>query len=455
MLTAFAFILTLGIVVTVHEYGHFQVARWCGVKVLKFSIGFGQPLWRKKFGKDQTEYVIAAIPLGGYVKMLGEDTSSDEPDLSDEDMSRALNRQSVGKRIAIVLAGPLANLLLAIFLYWILFMTGVVGIKPIVGKFVENSPVAMLNITSGEIIQEVGNQSVSSWQDVRWVLLKETLKKSDVAIQTVTPQLEIKSYQLNVTKVDFDDEKLDILEKIGFIIDMPKIAPKIGEVIKGSPAEQAGLKANDIVLELNQTKVSDWDAFVKEIKSHPEVAVTLLVKRGTQLVNLSITPEAIVEKDKKIGRIGAGFSMQQSELDKFFTTTHYSVAGALLKAVGKTWDTATFSLKMLGNMVLGNVSWKGMSGPVTIANYAGQSANMGLKVFIGFLALISISIGVLNLLPIPVLDGGHLMYYMFEFFTGRPVSEAAMNVGQRIGVFLLACMMVLALYNDINRLITG
>jgi len=455
MLTAFAFILTLGIVVTVHEYGHFQVARWCGVKVLKFSIGFGQPLWRKKFGKDQTEYVIAAIPLGGYVKMLGEDTSSDEPDLSDEDMSRALNRQSVGKRIAIVLAGPLANLLLAIFLYWILFMTGVVGIKPIVGKFVENSPVAMLNITSGEIIQEVGNQSVSSWQDVRWVLLKETLKKSDVEIQTVTPQLEIKSYQLNVTKVDFDDEKLDILEKIGFIIDMPKIAPKIGEVIKGSPAEQAGLKANDIVLELNQTKVSDWDAFVKEIKSHPEVAVTLLVKRGTQLVNLSITPEAIVEKDKKIGRIGAGFSMQQSELDKFFTTTHYSVAGALLKAVGKTWDTATFSLKMLGNMVLGNVSWKGMSGPVTIANYAGQSANMGLKVFIGFLALISISIGVLNLLPIPVLDGGHLMYYMFEFFTGRPVSEAAMNVGQRIGVFLLACMMVLALYNDINRLITG
>jgi regulator of sigma E protease len=455
MLTAFAFILTLGIVVTVHEYGHFQVARWCGVKVLKFSIGFGQPLWRKKFGKDQTEYVIAAIPLGGYVKMLGEDTSSDEPDLSDEDMSRALNRQSVGKRIAIVLAGPLANLLLAIFLYWILFMTGVVGIKPIVGKFVENSPVALLNITSGEIIQEVGNQSVSSWQDVRWVLLKETLKKSDVAIQTVTPQLEIKSYQLNVTKVDFDDEKLDILEKIGFIIDMPKIAPKIGEVIKGSPAEQAGLKANDIVLELNQTKVSDWDAFVKEIKSHPEVAVTLLVKRGTQLVNLSITPEAIVEKDKKIGRIGAGFSMQQSELDKFFTTTHYSVAGALLKAVGKTWDTATFSLKMLGNMVLGNVSWKGMSGPVTIANYAGQSANMGLKVFIGFLALISISIGVLNLLPIPVLDGGHLMYYMFEFFTGRPVSEAAMNVGQRIGVFLLACMMVLALYNDINRLITG
>jgi regulator of sigma E protease len=455
MLTALAFIITLGIVVTVHEYGHFQVARWCGVKVLKFSIGFGHPLWRKRFGKDQTEYVIAAIPLGGYVKMLGEDTLSNEPQLSDEDMSRALNRQSVGKRIAIVLAGPLANLLLAIFLYWALFMTGVVGIKPTVSKVIENTPVALLSIAPDEVIQKVGNQSVTSWQDVRWILLKETLKKTDVAIQTINSQQEIKSYQLDVSKIDFDDEKRDILEKIGFMVEMPKISPKIGEIIKGSPAEQAGLKTNDFVLELNNVKVSDWDAFVKEIKSQPGMLMTLLVQRDNQLMTLSITPETIVEKDEKIGRIGAGFNMQQSELDKFFITTHYSVGGAFLKAVEKTWDTASFSLKMLGNMVLGNVSWKGMSGPVTIANYAGQSANMGLKVFIGFLALISISIGVLNLLPIPILDGGHLMYYMFEFFTGRPVSEAAMNVGQRIGVFLLACMMVLALYNDINRLITG
>ncbi|MDO9150986.1 MAG: RIP metalloprotease RseP [Methylotenera sp.] len=455
MLTALAFIVTLGIVVTVHEYGHFQVARWCGVKVLKFSIGFGQPLWSKKFGKDQTEYVIAAIPLGGYVKMLGEDTLTDESHVSGEDMSRALNRQSVGKRIAIVLAGPFANLLLAILLYWALFMTGVVGIKPTVGSLIDSSPAALLNIQAGEVIHKVGNQNVSSWQDVRWLLLKETLKKTDVAIQTISPQQEIKYYQLNVAKIDFDDEKLDILEKIGFIVEMPKITPKIGEVIKGSRAELAGLKTNDIVLELNKIKVTDWDAFVKEIKSHPEMMMPLLVERDSQLINLSITPEAIFEKDEKIGRIGAGFNMQQSELDDFFITTHYSVAGAFLKAVEKTWDTATFSLKMLGNMVLGNVSWKGMSGPVTIASYAGQSADMGLKVFIGFLALISISIGVLNLLPIPVLDGGHLMYYMFEFFTGRPVSEAAMNVGQRIGVFLLACMMVLALYNDINRLITG
>jgi len=455
MLTTLAFILTIGIVVTVHEYGHFQVARWCGVKVLKFSIGFGQPLWSKKFGKDQTEYVIAAIPLGGYVKMLGEEPLPDASQAADPDMSRALNRQSLGKRMAIVLAGPFANLLLAIFLYWVLFMAGVVGLKPVVGKLVENSPAALQNLQAGEVIQSINHQSVVSWQDARWLLLKESLKKTAIEVQTITTQQEIKTYHLNVSNINLEDEKQDILEKIGFIVAMPTVPAEIGEVIKASPAELAGLKTKDLVLELNQVKVDDWDAFVKEIRAHPEMSMTLLAQRNGQTITLNITPEAVVEKGEKIGRIGASFNMPQSELDKLFITTHYSGAGALLKAVEKTWDTATFSLKMLGNMVLGNVSWKGMSGPVTIASYAGQSANMGIKAFIGFLALISISIGVLNLLPIPILDGGHFMYYMVEFFTGHPVSEAVMNVGQRIGVLILAFMMVLAFYNDINRLITG
>ena len=455
MLTTLAFILTIGIVVTVHEYGHFQVARWCGVKVLKFSIGFGQPLWSRKFGKDQTEYVIAAIPLGGYVKMLGEGPLSEASQTSDQEMSRALNRQSVGKRMAIVLAGPFANLLLAIFLYWVLFMAGVVGIKPVVGKLVENSPAAQQNLQAGEVIQNINQQSVVSWQDARWVLLKESLKKTAIEVQTVNPQNEIKSYHLNVSNINLEDEKQDVLEKIGFVVAMPVIPAEIGEVAAGSPAEKAGLKTKDLVLELNQVNVSDWEAFVKEVRAHPEVPMTLVVQRNGQPIKLNVTPEAIEEKGEKIGRIGAGFNTPQSELDKLFITTHYSAPSALLKAVEKTWDTATFSLKMLGNMVLGNVSWKGMSGPVTIASYAGQSANMGVKAFIGFLALISISIGVLNLLPIPILDGGHFMYYMVEFFTGRPVSEAVMNVGQRIGVLILAFMMVLAFYNDINRLITG
>lgn len=455
MLTTLAFILTIGIVVTVHEYGHFQVARWCGVKVLKFSIGFGQPLWSKKFGKDQTEYVIAAIPLGGYVKMLGEEPLSNATQPNEQELSRALNRQSLGKRMAIVLAGPVANLLLAIFLYWILFLAGVVGMKPVIGKLVEHSPAAMQQLQAGEVIQTINQQSVASWQDTRWALLKESLKKTDIEVQTITPKKEIKSYHLNVSNINLEDEKQDVLEKIGFIVAMPAIPAEIGEVTAGSPAEQAGLKAKDLVLELNQVKVNDWEAFVKEVRAHPEVPISLIIKRSGQSMQLSVIPEAVEENGEKIGRIGAGFNTPQSELDKLFVTTHYSVAGAMLKAIDKTWDTATFSLKMMGNMLIGNVSWKGMSGPVTIASYAGQSANMGVKAFISFLALISISIGVLNLLPIPILDGGHFMYYMVEFFTGRPVSEAVMDIGQRIGVLILALMMVLAFYNDINRLITG
>lgn len=455
MLTTLAFILTIGIVVTVHEYGHFQVARWCGVKVLKFSIGFGKPLWSRKFGKDQTEYVIAAIPLGGYVKMLGEEHPSDATQANDHDLSRALNRQSLGKRMAIVLAGPVANLLLAIFLYWILFMAGVVGMKPVIAKLVENSPAAVQQLQTGEVIETINQKSVTSWQDVRWALLEESLNKTDIEIQTITPQNEHKSYRLNVSNINFEDEKQDVLEKIGFVVAMPAIPAEIGEVTAGSPAEKAGLKTKDVVLEINQVKVSDWEVFVKEIRAHPEMPMKLIVERNGQAIQLDVTPEAIEENDEKVGRIGAGFNTPQSEIDKFFVTTHYSVASAMLKAIDKTWDTAVFSLKMMGNMFIGNVSWKGMSGPVTIASYAGQSANMGVKAFIGFLALISISIGVLNLLPIPILDGGHFMYYMVEFFTGRPVSEAVMNIGQRIGVLLLAFMMILAFYNDINRLITG
>ena len=455
MITIFAFIITIGIVVTVHEYGHFQVARWCGVKVLKFSIGFGRPLWHKKIGKDQTEYVIAAIPLGGYVKMLGEEPLFESRSMQHQEMSRALNRQSVGKRMAIVLAGPFANLLLAIVIYWALFMSGVVGIKPVINATIQNSPVAKLNIQAGEFLQRINNQSITSWQDARWVLLKESLQKADVELQTLTPTGEVKSYVLNMSNIDLHDEKIDVLDKLGFIVKMPAVPAEIGEVAKDSPAAQAGLRTNDLILQLNETKISNWDIFVKEIRAHPEMPMSLLIQRDAKLSKLTVTPEAVVENGVKIGRIGAGFNTPKNELDRFFVTTHYSFISAFFKAIEKTWDTAIFSLKMLGNMALGNVSWKGMSGPVTIASYAGQSANMGVKAFIGFIALISISIGVLNLLPIPILDGGHFMYYMIEFFTGRPVSQTIMDVGQKLGLVILGLMMVLAFYNDINRVITG
>lgn len=455
MLTFLSFVVTLGILVTVHEYGHFQMARWCGVKVLKFSVGFGNPLWSKKFGQDQTEFVLAAIPLGGYVKMLGEEQTNDTSEPTNQDMSRALNRQSVGKRMAIVLAGPMANLLLAIILYWALFMTGVVGMKPLIGDVIENSPSALARIGTNEMIQKVNGKDVATWQDVRWLLIKETFKTKSIAIQTIDHKNEEHFYSLDISQLNFDDADQDVVDKLGLTIYQPKIPAKIGEVIKNGPADVAGLKSNDLVLSINQTKVNDWERFVKEIRLNPDHTIDILVLRGANEVHLTAKPEAVLENNKTIGRIGAAFKVEQSALDQYFITTHYSVIAALSAAIAKTWDTAIFTVKMIGKMVLGDVSWKGVSGPVTIASYAGQSANMGIKVFIGFLALVSISIGVLNLLPIPILDGGHFMYYMVEFFTGKPVSESVLNIGQKLGFLILGCMMVLALYNDINRLITG
>lgn len=462
LITPLAFIFTLGLLVTVHEYGHFQMAKWCGVKVLKFSIGFGKPLFIKKFGKDQTDFVLAAIPLGGFVKMLDEREIPAEtnakitpPIYSEIDLKRAFNRQSVAKRIAIVLAGPCANLLLAIVLYWLILMMGVVGLKPILGKVQNNTPAATASFVQGETIQKVNGKDITSWQDVRWLLLNEALKNKNVEVQAINNNQKIHMHQLDLSGVTYDDANQDILAKLGLTIYQPDIPARIGEVTKNSPADLAGLKTNDLIRQINNTSVRIWEDFVQEIRLHPNVPLRVTLERRGVDVKLIVTPEPIIENGKTFGRIGAAFKIEQAELDKIFVTTHYSLLSGLLKATEKTWDTAIFSLKMLGNMITGKVSWKGMSGPVTIASYAGQSANMGIKVFISFLALISISIGVLNLLPIPVLDGGHLMYYMVEIFTGKPVSEAAMILGQKVGFTMLGLMMVIAFYNDINRLIIG
>lgn len=455
MLTLIAFIVTLGILVTVHEYGHFQVARWCGVKVLKFSIGFGKPIWSKKAGPDQTEFIIAAIPLGGYVKMLGEEYIADGDPVHAQDMSRAFNRQSVIKKMAIVLAGPAANLLLAVLLYWGLFISGVVGLKPIVGAVLENSPAAESVMQSGELIKKVNGKDVTTWQDVRWLLLNASLNANGVTIETVDSRQQLHTHRLNTASLKNDQADIDVLQKLGLTVFQPKVTARIGEVLESSPAELAGLVRGDVVLAINGKNIDTWDALVEEVRQLPKQRITLMVQRGPNTLDIKLTPDAVSENGAVVGRIGAGVDIDQAQLDQYFITQHFSAFEALANSGQKTLETALFSLKMLGNMLIGNVSWKGMSGPVTIASYAGQSATLGLKAFVGFLALISISIGILNLLPIPILDGGHLMYYMIEFFTGKPVSETVVSIGQKIGLFILGWMMILALYNDMNRLITG
>jgi regulator of sigma E protease len=457
MMTLIAFIVTIGILVTIHEFGHFQVARWCGVKVLKFSIGFGKPLWQKTFGKDKTEFVLAAIPLGGYVKMLDERELKEEENpinYSEVELQRAFNRQSVWRRIAIVLAGPLANLLLAIVLYWGLFMLGVTGMRPIIGVVEENSLAAQASLKSGEIIQKVAGNTVSTWQEARWALLEESLESRTVEIEATNNSKELLQHTLSFDGINNDTE-IDVLKKIGLEPFKPNVAAIIGEILPDSAAEKAGFKPNDKILRIDGLEMDDWEQVVNNIKDNPNKPLQFELARSQKIVRITATPEPIEEGDKTIGRMGAGVKIEQAELNNFLITLNYSPLVSLQKAFVKTWDTSIFSLKMLGKMLTGKVSLKGISGPVTIADYAGKSANLGLATFLGFLALVSISIGVLNLLPIPVLDGGHLMYYIAEIFKGSPVSETVIMAGQKIGFGLLGLLMTIALFNDFNRLVAG
>jgi regulator of sigma E protease len=456
-----AFIVTIGILVTIHEYGHFQIARWCGVRVLRFSIGFGKPIWQTTLGKDKTEFVLAAIPLGGYVKMLDEnelkaERESETPPInySENELKRAFNRQSVWKRIAIVLAGPAANLLLAIVLYWGLFMLGITGMRPIIGVVEPNGLAAQASLKSGEIIQKIAGKPVNTWQEAHWILLEKSLENKTVEIEAINNNNELLQHTLSFESINKDAE-IDILKKIGLEVFKPSIPAVIGEILSDSAAEKAGFMPNDKILRIDAVEISDWDQVVNTIKDNPNKKLQFEVERDKKIVSVAATPEAIKENNQIIGRMGAAAKLDKKELDNLLIKSSFSPLTSLQKAIVKTWDTAIFSLKMLVKIVTGTMSLKSIGGPITIATFAGESASLGLNVFLGFLALISISIGVLNLLPIPVLDGGHLMYYMAEIFKGSPVSEQSMLVGQKIGFVLLGLLMTIALFNDFNRLIAG
>jgi regulator of sigma E protease len=455
LVTIAAFLVALGILIVIHEYGHYLVARLCDVKVLRFSIGFGKPLWTHRRGKDQTEWVIAALPLGGYVKMLDER----EGPVAPEELHRAFNRKSVWRRIAIVIAGPLANFVLAVVIYWGLFVHGVQEAKPIMAAPAAGTLAAESGFAAGEIIVRLDGEPMESWQEVRWRLLQLAVEKQPVQIETVDAKQVLSSRTLDLSRFDLQGLEGDPLQRIGLRLYRPEIPPVIGKIEPGSVAETAGLRIGDRIEAIDGREMRRWEDVVSTVQANPGKALVLRIARGADGAELTLRPDTVRQNGKDIGRIGAGVYIDEAAMKAamkdLFTFVRYGPVTALRLALARTWETSAFSLKMLGKMIVGEVSWKNLSGPVTIADYAGQSAQLGLGAYILFIAMISISLGVLNLLPIPLLDGGHLLYYVVEILKGRPLSERAMELGQRLGLTLLLFLMAFAFYNDINRLLTG
>lgn len=448
---AVAFGVLLGLLIVVHELGHYLVARWAGVKVLRFSVGFGRPLMIRKLGRDRTEWSIGLFPLGGYVKMLDEG----EGDVAPHELHRAFNRQSVWKRIAIVAAGPLANLVLAVAVYWGLFMYGMEELRPILGAPVAASPAAAAGIENGERVLKVGGEAVLTWSDMRWIVLRKVVEQDSIDLEVINQRNEISSRRLDLAATKNELESGDPLENLGLTFFRPDYPPRIGNVGPGSPADLAGLAQGDTITGINGQRISAWSDVVRMVRASPSVPLTLDFQRGDDPMSVQLTPVAVERQGERIGQIGVAVNDEGFPRQDLLVTVQHGLFPALGKAIAETWDKSVFSLQMMGKMLTGAVSWKNISGPVTIADYAGQSAKLGTSHYLKFLALVSISLAVLNLLPVPILDGGHLLYYVAEIIRGKPLSERWMEIGQKIGLALILILMAFAFYNDLTRLIPG
>lgn len=441
-----AFIVALGLLVAVHEFGHFWVARRCGVKVERFSIGFGKAIWRR-LGKDGTEYVLALIPLGGYVKML--DGRVDE--LKPGEEAQAFNHKSVWARMAIVAAGPMANFVFALFAFWLMFMIGVPSVKPVVGEVRPASIVAEAGILPGMEIVGVGGEETGDWESVTYALI------SHLGDDSVKLKLKAANTSYAVDKTlqlagwKFDPDKESPIGSLGIVPLGGKVLPVVEAVVQSSASEKAGLQIGDRIKGVDGEAITEWAQFVERVQQSPAQPLQVTVERRGSEMTLTLTPDGKKVKGQLVGFVG--LSPQLVPLpDEYRTLLQYGPLQALWHGVHKTWSLITLTFDMIGKLIGGIVSLDNLSGPISIAKGAGSSADYGLVYFLGFLALISVNLGIINLFPLPVLDGGHLVYFLIEAITGKPVSEKIQEVGFRIGAAILMLLMGIALFNDFARL---
>jgi regulator of sigma E protease len=449
LVSILAFVVAIGLLVAVHEFGHFWVARRLGVKVLRFSIGFGRPLLRWQRRNDPTEYVIAALPLGGYVRMLDEREGEVDP----AEQHLAFNRQGVWSRIAIVAAGPAFNFLFALVAYWLMFMVGVNGIKPYVDAPPPATPAYEAGLQGGDRILAVAGRETPDWEAVRMRLLAHSLDNGAVELVVADETGARRSLTLDFGAQPLLKEEGDFVERLGLLSWRPYI-PVIAQVNPGGAAERAGLRDGDQIVAVDDEEGLTAQAFVDILKASAGRELALVVERDGQRHRLTLTPDAREVEGQTQGFINAaiGGTLRAADREKLATTISHGPIAALGESIVKTGDVTLLTLRLMGKLVTGEASLKNVSGPITIADYAGISALVGLSAFLYFLAMVSISLGIINLLPVPILDGGHLLYYVIELIKGSPLSEAAQAFGQRIGLAMLAGLMMLAIYNDLTRL---
>ncbi len=440
------FLVSIVILVTIHEFGHFYIARRCGVKVLRFSIGFGKRLWARTDSKG-TEYAISAIPLGGYVKMLDER----EGEVPDNQKAFAFNRQSTYSRFAIAAAGPAFNFIFAVVAYAVMYFIGVQGMLPEVGDVEQDSLAYEAGLSEGDVFLQINDKKVYTWEDTSIELIDQGLKTGVVKIRKMDAERDVEDVLLDLsnTKILLGDGSP--LEKIGVQPWRLSLEAKLGKFTKDSAAQQQGFMEGDIILSANGNEIKDWSDWVELVRSNPGISMDLLILRNGVEKNMPLVPLEENFDGEKIGKIGAYPWVDEAEIEKRRITVQEDIIPAINKGFSKTLDMSVLTVKLLGKLIPGEASVKNISGPISIAEFAGVSAQLGLATFLSTLAIFSISIGILNLLPVPILDGGHLMYCVIEILKGSPVSESTQLVGQKIGMFMLAGLMTSAFYNDFQR----